>query len=426
MSARYIIGDTRDVLATLPDGSIDLVMTSPPFLALRSYLPADHPDKHREIGSEPDPATFLDTLLALTAEWRRVLAPHGSICVELGDTYSGSGGAGGDYNPGGLRAGQGKFDGSNHRRGKVVDHDSGRRTPGDGWPLAKSLCGIPHLYHLSLAYGRNLLTGEESPAGRWRVRNVVAWCRPNPPVGALGDKFRPATSYMTIATRAQKRYFDLDAVRVKGPGMDRVGEKRGSGYAAKSGADGVSGFSADCPTVTANPAGAPPLDYWVIPTAPYSGSHYATFPGALCERPIKSMSPAKVCTVCGAPSERITSEPEYVPSATNRGGVMVADAERVAEGVNAWTSAGGANASVVRSTTTIGWSECECPDDGSKWRNGVVLDPFAGSGTTLMVATGHGRDAIGVDIDARNADLALDRVGPLMLTVEHHPEEAAS
>ena len=105
---------------------------------------------------------------------------------------------------------------------------------------------------------------------------------------------------------------------------------------------------------------------------------------------------------------------------------MVADAERVAEGVNAWTSAGGANASVVRSTTTIGWTECECPDDGAKWRNGVVLDPFAGSGTTLMVATGHGRDAIGIDIDARNADLALDRVGPLLLTVEHLADEVAS
>ena len=72
------------------------------------------------------------------------------------------------------------------------------------------------------------------------------------------------------------------------------------------------------------------------------------------------------------------------------------------------------------------WTECECPDDGAKWRNGVVLDPFAGSGTTLMVATGHGRDAIGVDIDARNADLALDRVGPLLLTVEHLADEVAS
>ena len=71
-SARYIIGDVFDVMATLEDGSVDLVLTSPPFLALRSYLPADHPDKAKEIGSEPTPAEFLDTLLALTAEWERL------------------------------------------------------------------------------------------------------------------------------------------------------------------------------------------------------------------------------------------------------------------------------------------------------------------------------------------------------------------
>src|SRR5690606_21204494 len=124
------------------------------------------------------------TLLRLTAEWGRLLAQHGSICVELGDTYSG----------GGER---------------------------DGWPLAKSLCGIPTLYAWSLAYGRNLLTGAPSPAGRWRVRNLVAWVRPNPPVCALRDKFRPATSYLTIATRARNRYFDLDAARTPGPAMDR-------------------------------------------------------------------------------------------------------------------------------------------------------------------------------------------------------------
>ncbi len=97
------IGDVFEQLAKIPDGSIDLIVTSPPFLALRSYLPEDHPDKDLEIGSESGPAAFLDTMLALSAEWGRVLAPHGSLCVELGDTYSGSGGAGGDYNADGLR-----------------------------------------------------------------------------------------------------------------------------------------------------------------------------------------------------------------------------------------------------------------------------------------------------------------------------------
>ena len=363
----YIVGDVRDCLAATPDGSVDLVMTSPPFLALRSYLPADHPDKHREIGSEPDPATFLDTLLMLTAEWRRVLAPHGSICVELGDTYAGSGGGGGDY--------------------------------AAAWPLPKSLCGIPHLYHLSLAYGRNLLTGEESPAGRWRVRNVVAWCRPSPPVGALGDKFRPATSYMTVATRETKRYFDLDAVRTE---AQQQTQRNTNGPKARAAADEVQ-VKFDV-RVNSNPAGAPPLDYWVIPTAPYSGSHYAVYPPALCERPIKSMVPAKVCTVCGAPSERITSEPEYV----GRGGkeattLHMRDGNRRAEGVNQWDDESTGDRTAHRVTTTIGWTECECHDDGTKWRNGVVLDPFAGSGTTLMVANELERDAVGFDIDARNA-----------------------
>ena len=441
MTARYIVGDVRDVLATIPDGSIDLVLTSPPFLALRSYLPQDHPDKHREIGSEPDPATFLDTLLLLTAEWGRVLAPHGSICVELGDTYAGSGGAGGDYADGGLREGQEAFTGS-AKQGRVADpsgmppHRERTKvtvpTIGRTWPLPKSLCGIPHLYHLSLAYGRNLLTGEESPAGRWRVRNVVAWCRPNPPVGALGDKFRPATSYMTVATRAQKRYFDLDAVRHHNP---RVDETAGSHVRSEDGppANGKGGGDYANPAKTSpqNPAGAPPLDYWVIPTAPYSGSHYAVYPPALCERPIKSMVPAKVCTVCGAPSERIVEQSEeYLAAraAINAGQTESftawSDGARGGGGIGTGGGAASliANGKLSAAPTTIGWTDC----GHDSWRNGVVLDPFAGSGTTLMVATGHGRDAIGIDIDARNADLALDRVGPLLLTVEHLADEVAS
>lgn len=282
--ATYLIGDVFDRLADIADGSVDLVLTSPPFLALRSYLPADHPDKGKEIGSEPTPAEFLDTLLALTAEWRRVLAPHGSIAVELGDTYAGSGGAGGDYNPGGLRDRQDAFSGS-ARAGRLASYNDQRGNPdgmrdttfsgantrsggGAGWPMDKSLCGIPHLYHLSLAYGRNLLTGQPSPAGQWRVRNVVAWVRPNPPVGALGDKFRPGTSYMTVATVARDRYFDLDAVRT--PSSPN---SHGGGTWTTQGGDKAS--TGEIAKTISNPAGAPPLDWWEIPTQPYKGAHYA-------------------------------------------------------------------------------------------------------------------------------------------------------
>lgn len=380
-AATYHVGDVFDVMATMPDGSVDLVLTSPPFLALRSYLPDDHPDKAREIGSEPTPAEFLDTLLALTAEWDRLLAPHGSICVELGDTYSGAGGSGGDISG----------DGKQTQQTRDTYASSDRR---DGWPLAKSLCGIPTLYAWSLAYGRNLLTGEESPAGRWRIRNVVAWCRPNPPVGALGDKFRPATSYITIATKARDRWFDLDAVRTECKhdySNVKPGTKSTDGHYTTRTNPGQTTYY-----TTHNPAGAPPLDWWEVTTEPYSGSHYATWPRKLLTRPIESMCPRDVCRTCGEPRRRVidhqrtfndVSESSGRSSAAQNGGPF------------------GKSYNVTRET--LGWTDCGHDD----YRRGIVLDPFAGSGTTLAVATGLGRDAVGIDLDARNADLAAERVG---------------
>jgi site-specific DNA-methyltransferase (adenine-specific) len=419
MTLEYRIGDVFDRLAEIPDGSIDLIVTSPPFLALRSYLPADHPDKAKEIGSEPTPAAFIDTLLALSAEWGRVLAPHGSLCVELGDTFSGSGGGGGDYLPGGLRADQPGFGGSAERqREGNAAHWRQKAQQRDAWPLAKSLTGIPTLYPWSLAYGRNLLTGQPSPAGQWRIRNIIVWARPNPPVGALGDKFRPATSYITVACRGVKRYFDLDAVRVPGPSMGRDGEK--AGYALKSGTDGVRGFARDCPTIVNHPAGAPPLDWhadnhpedgdwlWKLSTQPYSGSHYATFPMALPKRLIEAMCPLRVCRECGRPSERIVGDAEYV-----KNGAVVTPHVWQSGIADAGAHSNKQDGNTTRQAPTLGWSVC----GHDSWRTGNVLDPFAGSGTTLEAAQAVGRHAIGFDLDARNADLAQSRCG-MFLSVE--------
>ena len=622
--ARYIIGDAIEVLRTLPDASVDMVMTSPPFLALRSYLPADHPDKAKEIGQESNPGAFLDVLLDVVVELRRVLAPHGSLCVELGDTYSGSGGAGGDYGDQGLREGQPKFGGSAGRRNRPADVAAGtvppqkRPGPGDrdsipGWPLAKSLSMIPSSFAWALAYGRNPWTGRELEP--WRVRNLIAWCRPNPPVGALGDKFRPATSYMTVACVGGSRYFDLDAVRSEpspnthartakgvkerpndcktspdgnraslaiqhdsagappldywvipthpyvtpdgtlhvpaagtfrqvrvpvgagGDGIrrttspscpvhgssDRPGSTpecggRAEGESTRTGRNGArpahepaaslpptpsssapsslfddpadlaatprstpSNRTAPAPETTrpgtpsaetaadtgrtsASPessaphpdthasrtspvgsgaapqgtggdiAGTPaplsdeactcshyvevsiatqstsdyatfPPDWWNIPTFGFPGSHYATYPPDLCVKPIKAMCPERVCRVCGKPSERITKPTEW----THR--------EHPLEREGIQRGGLGSHGDRCANPETLGWTDCDCPEHPpnmsgqSKWRRGVVLDPFAGSGTTLAVATGHGRDAIGIDLDPRNADLARERIG---------------
>jgi len=525
VTVRYIVGDTRDVTATIDDDAIDLIFTSTPFLALRSYLPADHPLKHLEIGSEANPAAFIDVLLQLTAEWGRVLAPHGTLAVELGDTYAGSGGAGGDYNPGGLREGQEAFTGSGLRNrtetkyqkvadvqgigGGITNMNNKKQPGGPGWPLAKSLAGIPQLYMIALAYGINPLTGQPSPAGRWRIRNVIAWHRPNPPVGALGDKWRPASSYITVACKGARRWFDLDAVRTE----HSVDPSTMGGNGGPPGKPNEKGSTTPTP---GNPAGAPPLDWHtdgdlgtghiILATAPFSGAHFATWPPELCRKVISSMCARWVCPACGpldsshdrdmrnmqgADNESLSiqsSQTEVLfssvcdgvssanPARANsspglsseeqairlRSDPMAGapDGEQVRCDIRASTGDGrssrpdararggcspqerdsgrqpdresrgdeqrgpSSDSSPTMETEAVsplrrnGSGGRSCPTCGGDLRPGLVFDPFAGTGTTLAAAQDLGRDAIGCDLDPRNADLARERVGMFLETEE--------
>lgn len=469
MTVKLLVGDVRDRIREIPDGSVDLVACSPPFLALRKYG-----DNTAEMGSERNPADFLDALLELTGEFRRVLTPHGSIAIELGDTYSGSGGAGGDYNEGGIRANRPRFrqgylvnDGRTTEQAATRTAGETRNPGGNGWPLAKSLTLIPTLYPASLAYGWNMLNPAHT-FPRWRVRNIIVWARPNPPVGALGDKVRPATSYITIACTSVKRWFDLDAVRGNPDDVLDQRVRTTNGMKNRDGDASMVQTANYMERIPSNPAGAPPLDWWNLlidrvdgalrqaargemtqadlfggeekvgkkkqqketaggkllreaweagevdmpgffpmTTQGYPGAHYATWPEKLAARLIEMMCPLRVCTECGESSRRIVGGAEYVPSATNRGGSSFAESERVAEGANQWVGPNGAKASVIRQAPTLGWSDC----GHNAWRPGRVLDPFAGSGTTLAVAQGLGRDATGIELYDANADLVRDRVG---------------
>lgn len=358
MTIEHHVGRALDVVRTLPDDSVDLVATSPPFLALRDYGGLEG-----QLGHEQSPAAFLDNLLELAEEMRRVLTPDGSIAIELGDTFSGSGGAGGDYLSGGLRDGQPSFSGSakyatenprpsrsGRRRARRRDQAEGiipkdnrpgpsRRDDIDGWPLAKSLCGTPTLFAWSLAYGWNMLRPDRT-IDRWRIRNLICWARSNPMPGSLADKYRPATSYITVATVSPRRWFDLDAVRSHNPRAHEaapVTEKM-AGQVEAYGRPPLNNAA-----ISQNPLGAPPLDYWtdeydgdttwLINSVGSSLAHYAMWPATLAERLILSM----------------------------------------------------------------------CPPGGT------VLDPFAGTGTTLAVADLHGRDAIGIDLDPANTELHQPR-----------------
>jgi hypothetical protein len=193
-----------------------------------------------------------------------------------------------------------------------------------------------------------------------------------------------------------------------------------------------------------------------------STSHYATWPKALAQRLILMMCPPKVCTICGVPSERIVEQTEDYAAARAllRAGDPDSITDRnIALGRHIGNGGGAAslisNGKVSAAPITLGWTHCGCGDgcrpttwerrlapvllddgtpdltkagkpkmkkqrvvgdigrcaDPSHWRPGCVLDPFAGSGTTLAVATGCGRDAIGVELYEENAHLIRERVG---------------
>ena len=424
--ARFFVGDAVKVVRSLPAGSVDLVLTSPPYLALRSYLPADHPEKDKEMGSEPTPGEFVDSLMVVIEEIRRVLAPHGSLCLDLGDKYSGSGGAGGDYAENGWREGQPEY-----KAVKSIPRTHGRvggeqqpevvRWKGarPGWPLDKSLTMVPELVRITMAYGFNPLTGRETEP--WRIRNVVRWCKPNPPVGALADKFRPATNDLLIACVDRSRYFDLDGVRQPYSPNSHPRVAKGAGPRENTRKISPDGNRHTLPIADHDGHGAPPLDWWEVATESYRGAHYATWPRKLLTQPIIAMCPERVCTECGRPSERVTRPRPGSEHEAALGSDMFSEAGRdrtVRQSMGRTRPDGRGNARIVSDLITTQWTDC----GHDSWRRGVVLDPFAGSGTTLAVATGLGRDAIGIDLDERNVTLARQRVGMFLTDVARSRE----
>lgn len=87
-------GDCRDLMrAMIADGvRVQTIVTSPPYWGLRSYLPGGHPDKGREIGSEPTLREFIDTLVGVFELCRQLLVDDGTLWLNMGDAYASSGG----------------------------------------------------------------------------------------------------------------------------------------------------------------------------------------------------------------------------------------------------------------------------------------------------------------------------------------------
>ena len=250
----------------LADGSVDLVVTSPPYFGLRSYK--DGGEHYAgQIGDEATPTEFVDALLAATREMARVLKPSGSIWVNLGDKY-------GRSQP--TNVPQTKY------RGKAQPS----AVPAYGTP--KSLIGVPWRYAIRCIDDLGLI-----------LRAEVIWSKPNGLPESVTDRVRRSHETWFHFTKQPRYYSAVDEIREahQHPLHDVHPRPRSS----RGEVDG----NAQRLRMGLSPLGKLPGSVWTIPTQPlrvpdHLGiDHYAAFPMEWPRRLVTGWSPRTVCTACG-------------------------------------------------------------------------------------------------------------------------------
>jgi site-specific DNA-methyltransferase (cytosine-N4-specific) len=378
-------GDALAVLASLPAGSVDCCVTSPPYYGLRDY------GEPGQYGLEPSPAEYVETMRQAFAQVRRVLADDGTCWLNLGDSYVNNEVGRNDASNKGVLGypslGQAQRPGVERRR-KV-----GHSIP------AKNLMGLPWRVAFALQ------------DDGWILRNAIVWDKPNAMPESVTDRLSTTYELVFLLARSPRYWFDLDAVREphadKSLYQQEVARRRPHA-AGKHAVAAVPGTSHQTHMAAGkrelNERGANPGDVWTIPTSPFPGAHFAVMAPELARRCIVAGCPPRRCTVCGHVPVRQTTKGDLIPSREGATNIRTQhESGHVGTAAVGRDFSGGAHALPRRQREFVGWSNC----GHDAWRAGVVLDPFCGSGTTGMVALKHGRRFVGIDLSAPYLDLAL-------------------
>jgi site-specific DNA-methyltransferase (cytosine-N4-specific) len=216
-----IVGDVRKELQHLEMGSVRTCVTSPPYFGLRDY------GHDGQIGLEQTLEEYVEQMVKVFRLVRDVLTDDGTLWLNLGDSYNGSGGAGGDYNKGGLKEGQPKYPGRNLDCLK-----------------SKDLIGIPWRVAFALQ------------ADGWYLRSDIIWHKPNPMPESVTDRPTKSHEYLFLLTKNAKYYYDHEAIKEQSV-MTSAGSAQRD---------------------TRNKR-----DVWIINTKPFKGAHFAVMPEALVE-----------------------------------------------------------------------------------------------------------------------------------------------
>lgn len=324
-----------DGLKLLDDESVNCCITSPPYYGLRDY------GVDGQIGLEPTPEKYVKKIIEVFREVRRVLRRDGTLWLNLGDSYSGSGKGAATYPDNAKKYKQGTSRG-------MVGATNTTKTVGDCEP--KNLLGIPWRVAFDLQ------------ADGWYLRQDIIWSKPNPMPESVTDRCTKSHEYIFLLSKSPKYYFNNEAIKEKvspstvermsqdienQQGSNRVPGKTNGNMKAVLPRYGGNKYTENPEifnrTKSGNAYDFRPYrnkrDVWTVSTKPFKEAHFATFPEDL-------ITP---CVLAG------------------------------------------------------------CPEQG------IVLDPFMGTGTTAVVSAKYQRNFIGFELNPEYVEIANRRIEPYLL-----------
>jgi DNA modification methylase len=242
-TAEILNGDVRQALASLPDQSVQTVITSPPYWGLRDYGTTG------QLGQEDTPYEFVENLVEIFRDVKRVLKDDGTVWLNLGDSYVGTGHKGEHKDP--------KY--SNGRNGQTTALNN----KVDGLK-SKDLIGIPWRVAFALQ------------ADGWYLRQDIIWAKPNPMPESVKDRCTKSHEYIFLLSKKPKYFFDH--VAMKETATTKNGKPRQFGASNQVGT-----LRNDEGRVFEDTGLRNKRDVWFVPTKPYKGAHFAVYPTALIE-----------------------------------------------------------------------------------------------------------------------------------------------